>query len=99
MLPKALRLPPGAIRRGKKFQNQLFSARTEPNRLGVNRFIFVVSKKTAKTAVLRHRIKRLLSEVSRKLPSRGRDIAVVALPAIAAASPGDISRELQKLLN
>jgi len=61
--------------------------------------MFVVSKKTAKTAVLRHRIKRLLSEVSCGLPPRGRDVAVTALPPIAAASSGDIYRELRKLLN
>lgn len=91
-------MSPSRIRRGKKIQTSLFSAYLERGQGETNQFFFVVSKKTAKTAVLRHRIKRILSQAARKLPARALNVTIVPLQEILTADPERIKEELKKII-
>lgn len=98
MLPKALRLPSSRAKTGKRVKTPFLLAYLEPNGLNNNRFLFVVSKKTAKTAVLRHKIQRLLGEAARTLPPKGLDFTIIASPEAAGLNLKEAKEEFQKIL-
>ncbi len=63
------------------------------------RVLFVAGKRLG-NAVVRNRMKRVLRETVRRAggPWEGWDVAVMARPATADASPGDLDRVLSGLL-
>lgn len=72
-------------RKGKTIKNDFLVLKTAPNNLGVNRFVFVVSQKISKKAVIRNKIKRRLRELTRlniNKMGNGRDFIFVTLPGI-----------------
>lgn len=60
MLNKSLRLKKTIFGKSALLTSPYFNLKTQPNKEGVSRFGFVVSKKIDKRATVRNRIKRLL---------------------------------------
>ena len=85
-------------RRGRSWNNELLVLRTLTNDLTHNRYGFVTSKRVGK-AVVRNRVRRLVSESLRALQlRRGWDIVVSAKATTAAAGLHDINRAVVDLL-
>lgn len=86
------------FRRGRSWNNNLLVLRTLANDLTHNRYGFVTSKRVGK-AVVRNRVRRLLSETLRVLPvQRSWDIVISAKTATAQADFHEINRAVIDLL-
>jgi len=97
MFPRAKRLArvdfPAALRSEKRISSEHFSvvfAKTEG-------YAVVVSKTIAKSSVVRHRIKRRVSEVLKRLPIPP-SLVVFARPRAAPLTSAMIEEELRALL-
>ena len=72
--------------------------RALPNKLGSSRFGYVVSRRIGK-AVVRNRIKRLLREITRKIPVKtGWDIVFIARNPASTAGFEDLGKSVRALL-
>ena len=90
MLPKENRIKKKKdfeliFKNSKSFKNNIIVFKIAKNKLGLNRFGFVVSQKVSKKAVLRNKIKRRLSEIFKTEINKikiGTDLILIALPGI-----------------
>src|SRR5260221_14257922 len=103
MLPKALRLPSPLIsrlmRHGKRFSNESFLLTYGHNDQQSVRFAFIVGMRIDKRAVVRNRVKRLLSESVRHLMPGlrlGWDVVVTARKAFEDIPQVDIEKQLKQ---
>ncbi|MED5579904.1 MAG: ribonuclease P protein component [Nitrospinota bacterium] len=90
-----------AMKKGKKYETQLFSLYVSENSLNKIRLGLVVSKNVG-NSVRRNRAKRLLREVFKKISLRlecGFEIVVVAKPEINECNFEDIKNELDDFLS
>jgi ribonuclease P protein component len=86
-------------RHGTFWKDSLLVMRASPNRLGLSRYGFTVSKRIGK-AVTRNRIKRRLREVIRLIPLRaGWDVVFIARTRVATASFDELKKSLVALLS
>lgn len=87
------------FRKGKALKGGFLFAKYSENNLGFPRIAFVVSLKVSKKAVVRNRIKRVISEVaSRSLKNIRRwDIVLVADKKIAEAPKDEIVRDIENI--
>lgn len=89
------------FKKGKAVKGIFLFIKYGKNGLDVPRLSFVVSLKVSKKAVVRNRIRRILSEVARgKVKSlNGYDIVVFAVNKITSASRENIADDLLGVLN
>lgn len=74
------------LARGRSFGSPLLVLRVLPNGLEYNRYGFVVNRRLG-TAVRRNRVKRLLREAVRLIPTeKGWDMVFIARPSLSEAS-------------
>lgn len=86
------------FRRGRSWNSELLVLRTLANDLDHNRFGFVTSKRVGR-AVVRNRVRRLLSEAVRVQPLKaGWDVVFSAKGAAAQADFDEINRAVIGLL-
>ena len=84
---------------GRHDSSRLLVVRSAPNELALSRYAFSVSKRIAKKAVMRNKIRRRLREALRSLPLiEGRDIVVVARLPATTTDFQTLRTELGKLL-
>jgi ribonuclease P protein component len=104
MLPKSHRLTKEAdfqkiFRRGKFVPTPFCHFKFRPNKLKVSRFAFVISNKISKKSVLRHKIKRRLSEIVRlrlKEIKPGIDCLIIAQPPIKNKNYQELKKLIEK---
>lgn len=90
-----------AFKNSKSFKNNLFILRIKKNDLGLNRFGFVVSKKVSKKAVVRNKIKRILTEAVKthiKNIKSGTDLIIIALPGIEEKNFSEVKETVNNAL-
>ena len=87
------------FKRGKAVKGNFLFAKFSENELGFPRIAFIVSSKVSKKAVIRNKIRRILSEISKtKLEELGSvDVALVADKRIIDTSKDDIGRDLDNV--
>lgn len=86
------------FRRGRSWNNDLLVLRTLTNDLDHNRYGFITSKRVGR-AVVRNRVRRLLSEAIRARPlKRGWDVVFSAKASSAQAGFNEINRAVIDLL-
>ncbi len=102
MLSKKQRLPIQLFlgKRGKLLKSSYFLVKTLPGELNYSRFGVVISKKTAKKAVDRNRLKRIVYDLAaaHKDDISVGDYIISILPPAAILSKESIKAELFKLL-
>lgn len=106
MASRISRLPrehiPEVVKKGKRYHGALVSLHVLPlEHADGARFAFVVSKKVARKAVLRNRIRRRMREATRGLLDRirpGLGIVLVGKKEIRDVSLHDIAEEITQLL-
>lgn len=85
--------------RGHHDSGRLLAVRSAPNEMPLSRYAFSISKRVAKQAVIRNRLRRRLREALRSLPViEGRDVVIVARPAAMQADFQALNAELTKLM-
>ena len=105
MLPKINRLPgykiPLVLASRKAFHSPLFTLKVKSSNTKESQVGFIVSKKTAKKAVDRNRIKRLTRESFRKHQTqlRGLDVVVLVRRGIMQMDNAAVFRALDKHWN
>lgn len=83
---------------GETWAGELVVLKAIPNGLEFNRYGFVVGKRLGK-AVVRNRVKRLLREVSRAIPTKpGWDMVFIARSQAATASYHEVGASVARLL-
>ena len=83
------------------FKGNLFILKATKNKLGLNRFGFVVSQKVSKKATIRNKIRRRLVEAVRpriKDIKVGADIVLIALPGIEKKRLSEIEEAIDNTL-
>jgi ribonuclease P protein component len=84
---------------GKSWAGKEVVVRAIPNGLALSRFGFTVSRRVGK-AVVRNHVKRLLREITRKLPVKtGWDIVLIARLPAASTDYAALSRAVGSILN
>lgn len=89
------------FKKGKSFKNGFLMLKVLPNSLGINRFAFIISLKVSKSAVVRNKIRRRISEVVRlQLDSfkDSSDNVFVALPGLNKKSFQETKELAEQLL-
>ena len=102
MLPKQNRLKKQkdferVFKSGKSAKGKYFFLKALPSSKESVRIGFVVSKKVAKQAVLRNKIKRRLRAAAKERLSKttkGYDVIIVAFPAIKSASYQEVKKDI-----
>lgn len=101
MLAKINRLPgykiPLVLASRMTFHSPLFTLKVKPSSLKISQVGFIVSKKTAKKAVNRNRLKRLLREALKsnlKNLKPNHDLLFLAKPAIKNQSLSQITSQI-----
>ncbi len=85
---------------GDTYRSAFLTLRVLKNSSGPVRFGFVVSTKVSKSAVVRNKIKRRLSESVRSLllkKKTGADVAVIALPSAEKKGFSEINEAVESL--
>jgi ribonuclease P protein component len=82
-------------------KSKFFILKASPNNLNLSRFGAVVSSKTAKNAVKRNYLKRVIFDLVRleklyEIP--GKDFLITVLPPITKLTKTEIEKELRKIL-
>jgi ribonuclease P protein component len=102
MLSRKYRLSrPLKARDEKKISSPTLIIRSVKNTLSYNRFIFIISKKVDKRAVVRNRIKRLLASYIEKIYNdltQGLDIAITVRKEVSKTSTDILCKDLAILL-
>jgi ribonuclease P protein component len=84
----------------KTAHSEFFLLKKRPNSLGFPRFAIIVPKKIARTAVSRHKNKRMVVSIIEKLGVANPNDYVFTLKAnIGTVSVNNISSDLVKILN
>ena len=89
------------FKNSSSFKGGLFILKATKNKLGLNRFGFVVSQKVSKKATIRNKIRRRLVEAVRlkiKDIKIGTDIVLVALPGIEKKRLSEIEEVIDNAL-
>lgn len=85
---------------GKGLKESFLYIKAKMNKLENSRFCFIVSKKVAKKAVVRNKIKRRLREITRKnllKIRKGLDIIIIALPGAEKENYKVLEEKINKL--
>jgi ribonuclease P protein component len=83
---------------GRHNSGRLLAVRSAPNKVGITRFGYSVSKRVGK-AVTRNRVRRRLREIARGLPlHEGFDLLITTRPQAAKADFWTLKAELELLL-
>jgi len=105
MLPKPNRLKKQKefeyiFKNGKTIKGKYFFIRIVPSSQDYCRIGFIVSKKVAKSAVLRNKIKRRLRAAAREFRNilGSYDIIFIAYPNIKTASYQEIKKDLESII-
>lgn len=87
------------FKKGKASKGNFLFARYLENDLGFSRFAFIVSSKVSRKAVVRNKVRRVLSDISRaKLEELGPvDIILIADQKITAAPRDKIEQDLESI--
>jgi len=89
-------------RQGSKIYNPFFILRCLSNQKSVGRFGVIISKKVAKKAVLRNRLKRQITEIIRLTRPgvlSGYDCSLICLPRVKEADYATLRRNWGKILD
>jgi ribonuclease P protein component len=86
------------MKKGGFKSSSLFSLRILKNPLKSKGFSVVVSKKVAKTAVLRNKIRRRTYEVLQKIPKTPYSVILFAKNGVEKATFQEIEADISKLL-
>jgi ribonuclease P protein component len=102
MLRREFRIPRGIrFNNSRLTANPLFTLKVNENGLSFNRFAIIVSKKVDKRAVIRNRIRRLISscleEVYNKL-QQGKDTIFIVKRGAINKSRQDFFKEIESVL-
>lgn len=89
------------FKKGKAVRGNFLFGKYYKNDLGIPRIAFVVSLKVSKKAVIRNRIRRIISEVVSKNLSKVQpsDIIMIADKKILTASKDEIASDTEKIIN
>jgi len=89
------------FKKGKSASGAFLILKFIKNNLEINRFAFIVSKKVSPKAVVRNKIRRRLSETTKKFKNgaTGLDIIFLVLPTAREKSFLETKEEAIKLLN
>lgn len=111
MLPKENRIKKKKdfeiiFKNSKSIRNNLFILKIMENKLGFSRFGFVVSLKVSKKAVLRNKVRRILSEIIKTNQKNllsggiktGIDLVIIALPGIEKKEFSEIKEAINSAL-
>ena len=102
MLPKTHRLTTKecdtVLKEGRKIASPFFFARMRPNSLSHTRYAIVVSKKFAKTAILRNTIRRRAYTITRDFISLPYDVMIVVSKDAVLAEKDIFQKELLTFL-
>jgi len=88
------------FKKGRGFKEDFLYLKIVKNGLGASRFAFIVSKDFSKKAVLRNKLRRSLSELTRLRLSeikKGIDGVVVVLPGFQIMDFWELEKIIQKL--
>ncbi|MFH0852076.1 MAG: ribonuclease P protein component [bacterium] len=104
MLKRASRLKKNndfkaVFKKGRVLRGVLADIWTAPNGLELNRFGFIAGLKVSKSAVIRNRARRQLSEIfkeQRERPENGVDVVVIAKPMIVGKTQKEIFDDVGK---
>jgi ribonuclease P protein component len=103
MFARKFRLPATvSLTHAQFISSQLFSLKIAKNNETHNRYGFVVTKKISKRAHIRNRTKRRFRSIMEKLHpvlSQGNDLLFILKAAAVGKETGELSQELQKVLN
>lgn len=90
-----------AFKKGKAVRGNFLFSKHYRNNVGVPRIAFVVSLKVSKKAIVRNRIRRIVSEVVSKNLSKIQpsDIIIIADKKIITASKDDIIHDTEAIIN
>ena len=104
MLAKRYRLPIQSVvkKSGQTARSRYFLLKFFPNQLEFNRIGVIISKKVAKGAVVRNKIKRTLFNSLKEFVKNGgsnkRDFLIIVSPQAAPLPSEDLKKEIQELL-
>jgi ribonuclease P protein component len=107
MLPKINRIKKKKdfetiFKNSKSFRANLFIFRISENNLGINRFGFVVSKKVSKSAVVRNKVRRRLSDIMRAESEKmkmGIDLIIITFPGIDKKDFSEVKDSIESTLS
>ena len=104
-LPKKYRLTArkdfaGVFKQGKTVEHDFFFIKFRPNGLARARVGIVVSAKVSKKAVVRNKIRRIVSQALAKPEILGlsKDLAVIVSPSIVGKRPKEIKGALEQAI-
>jgi len=89
------------FKNGKSAKGSFLVLKFLPNKIDVNRFAFIVSKKVSTKSVVRNKIRRRLSESVKDFvdeKNNTMDFIFIALPKIKAKNFWEIKEEVKSLL-
>ena len=98
MLPKVRRLRSADIPivAGRRVVVGFLSAKTSPNTKSLNRYAVIIGS-AGRTAVVRHRIKRIVWAAIDSWPNTGRDVIIFFAPRPSTPTAADIRAALAEL--
>lgn len=99
MLAKRYRLPIQSVvkKSGQTIKGRYFLLKIFDNSLGYNRFGVIISKKAAKKAALRNKLKRIIMDVFGPYVLSGgkkRDFLIIVSPQIINLKPEAVKKEI-----
>ncbi|MDP3999450.1 MAG: ribonuclease P protein component [bacterium] len=103
MLAKKYRLPIQSVvkKSGQTARSRYFLLKFFPNQLEFNRIGVIISKKVAKGAVVRNKIKRTLFNSLKEFVKNGsndkRDFLIIVSPQAASLNPEELKKEIQAI--
>lgn len=80
----------------KKLKSEFFTFKIAANQLAINRFAVIIGKKTAKKAVDRHRIKRMIIGKLLDWPTKGKDVVIVCQANLETVQKKKLEEEINK---
>lgn len=89
------------FKNSKSFKTSLFIFRIMKNSLGISRFGFVVSKKLSKSAVVRNKVRRRLSEAIKAEINNIKpetDLVIIALPGVEKKEFSEVKEAINNTL-
>lgn len=88
------------LREGKSLKQDFVILKVKQNTINIARFVFIVSQKVSKKAVVRNKVKRRLREIIKEkmdIIEKGIDVSLIALSGIEKNSFQEIKVSIEKL--
>lgn len=88
------------LREGKSLKQDFVILKVKQNTINTARFVFIVSQKVSKRAVVRNKVKRRLREIIKEkidIIEKGIDVSLIALSGIEKNSFQEIKESIEKL--